>query len=93
MPQLLLLLNGKMSLVGPRPYMPREKDDMGDYYNIVIKYKPGITGLWQITGRSNTTFDDRLDIDVKYHKTHSLKNDFKILYKTARFVIKKDGAL
>ena len=93
MPQLLHLLTGKMTLVGPRPYLPSEKEDMGEYYGIITKYKPGITGLWQVTVRSNVTFEDRLDIDTTYHKIHSLKCDFKILYKTFMHVIKKEGAM
>lgn len=93
MPQLLLLLNGKMSLVGPRPYLPDEIDDMGEYYNIIIKMKPGITGYWQVSGRSEVTFDDRLDMDVVYSKNRSLKEDIKILLKTVMHVIKKEGAI
>lgn len=93
MPQLIHLLTGEMSLVGPRPYLPREREDMGEYYNVIIKHKPGITGLWQISGRSNTTFDDRLDIDAKYDKSYSLGMDFNILHKTAMNVIKKEGAI
>ena len=93
MPQLLHLLTGDMSLVGPRPYMLTEKEEMGEYYNIIIKSKPGITGLWQISGRSNTTFEDRLDLDANYGKNHSLKRDIKILWKTAEHVIKKEGAI
>lgn len=93
MPQLLNLLTGEMSLIGPRPYLPSEREDMGEYYNIIIKSKPGITGLWQISGRSNTTFDERLDYDIKYYKDYSLKTDFKILYKTFENVIKKEGAI
>ena len=93
MPQLLNVLNGTMSLVGPRPYLPREKEDMGDYYNIIIKDTPGVTGLWQVKGRSKTTFNDRLDLDIMYHKTKSLKNDFLILIKTFLSVFKKEGAI
>lgn len=93
MPQLLNLLTGEMSLIGPRPYLPSEREDMGEYYKIIIKSKPGITGLWKISGRSNTTFDERLDYDVKYYKDYSLKTDFKILYKTFENVIKKEGAI
>lgn len=93
MPQLLNLLKGEMTLVGPRPYLPYEKEDMGEYYGIIVKYKPGITGLWQVSGRSNTTFDDRLDLDTTYHKKHSLRYDAKILYKTFMHVIKKEGAI
>lgn len=93
MPQLLHLLTGEMSLVGPRPYLIREKEEMGEYYNIIVKHKPGITGLWQISGRSNTTFSDRLDLDVDYHKNYSFKLDLSILYKTVKHVIKKEGAV
>ena len=93
MPQLLNLLIGDMSLVGPRPYLPREKEDMGEYYNIFVKNKPGITGYWQIRGRSDVTFNDRLDMDIKYVKNNSLINDIKILFMTFLFVVKKEGAV
>lgn len=93
MPQLLNLLTGEMSLVGPRPYLPREKSDMGEYYNIIIKSKPGITGYWQTRGRSNTNFDDRLDLDIKYEKEKSLKKDFQILLGTMEIVLGKKGAM
>lgn len=92
-PQLLHLLDGKMSLVGPRPYLTSEKNDMGEYYNIIIKTKPGITGLWQVSGRSNATFDNRLDMDVIYYKNKCLKKDLDILCKTFIKVIKNDGAI
>ena len=55
-----------MSLVGPRPYLPREIKDMGESFNEIIKVKPGLTGLWQVNGRSDTTFEDRLRIDKEY---------------------------
>lgn len=82
-----------MSLIGPRPYLPYEKDDMGEYYNIIIHSRPGITGLWQTSGRSNTTFDDRLDIDIVYYKDNSIKGDIKIIFRTLKNVVKKTGAL
>ena len=93
MPQLIHLLTGEMTLVGPRPYLPHEKEDMGVYYGVITKYKPGITGLWQVSGRSNTTFDSRLDIDTTYHKFHSFRFDIKILYRTFVHVVKKEGAM
>ena len=92
MPQLIHLLSGKMSLVGPRPYLPREKEDMGECYNTIIKFTPGITGPWQIAGRSEVTFVDRLDIDLAYSKNKSLKEDIKILFKTFTKVILREGA-
>ena len=93
MPQLLHLLTGEMSLVGPRPYLPYEQEDMGKYYNIIIKNKPGITGYWQIRGRSDVTFDDRLDLDVIYFKNKSFLNDIKILFKTFKKVMDNEGAV
>ena len=92
-PQFINVFLGQMSFVGPRPYLPREKEEMGDYYNVITETKPGITGLWQTSGRSNTTFDERLDMDVTYYKDCSLKTDFKILIKTILNVVKKEGAV
>lgn len=66
---------------------------MGEYYNIIIKSKPGITGFWQIRGRSDVTFEDRLDLDIKYEKSKSLIQDIKVLFKTAISVMKKEGAV
>ena len=92
-PQLINVLLGNMSLVGPRPYLPREKEDMGEYYSSIIKVKPGITGYWQIRGRSKTSFNDRLKMDLQYVNNCSLKNDIKILVKTFSKVYKRDGAI
>ena len=92
-PQFINVLLGDMSIVGPRPYLDRERKSMGNYYNIITKYKPGITGLWQISGRSDVSFDDRLELDITYHKNHSLIKDIKILLKTIGRVMKKNGAM
>lgn len=92
-PQFINVLKGDMSLVGPRPYLPREKEDMSEYYTYIIKSRPGITGYWQIAGRSDVTFDDRLKMDYYYNKNRSLKNDLKILVKTVLNVVKKEGAI
>ncbi len=92
-PQFINVLKGEMSLVGPRPYLPREKEEMENYYNSIIKCKPGLTGFWQISGRSNTTFLDRLQMDTQYYYTKNLKTDLKILLKTVKNVICKDGAI
>ena len=93
MPQLIHLLDGSMSLVGPRPYLPDERADMGEYYKIIVRSKPGITGLWQVSGRSNATFDERLDFDIKYEKNKSLKQDFMIVLSTLKHVLRKEGAM
>lgn len=92
-PQFINVLIGDMSLVGPRPYLPREKEDMGEYYDYIIKTRPGITGYWQIAGRSDVTFDDRLKMDYDYIENKCLKNDSKIFIKTIMNVIKKEGAI
>lgn len=81
-PQFFNVLLGNMSLVGPRPYLPREREDMGDYYYEIIKCKPGITGYWQVNGRSNTTFEERLEMDKYYEKNRSFIMDVKIVIKT-----------
>ena len=92
-PQFINVLKGDMSLVGPRPYLPREKEDMGEYYTYIIQSRPGITGYWQIAGRSDVTFEDRLKMDYNYNQNKSLKTDLKLLVKTVLNVIKKEGAI
>lgn len=92
-PQFINVLKGEMSLVGPRPYLPREKEDMGEYYTYIIQSRPGITGYWQIAGRSDVTFEDRLKMDYNYTQNKSLKTDLKLLVKTVLNVVKKEGAI
>ena len=91
-PQIINIIKGDMSLVGPRPYLFREKKDMGKYFKIVTKVKPGLTGYWQVNGRNNTDFKDRLKMDGEYVKIRSLSLDIKIFLKTFIRVIKRDGA-
>ena len=93
LPQLINVLKGEMSLVGPRPYLYREKDDMGSKYQQIITVKPGLTGLWQVNGRSDVDFNERLEIDTKYIRDRSLWLDFKILLKTVSRVCRKGGAI
>lgn len=92
-PQFINVLKGEMSLVGPRPYLPGEKEDMNGFYKYITSCKPGLTGFWQISGRSEVTFTDRLDMDMKYYSKHSLKDDIKILNKTVMKIVKKEGAI
>lgn len=92
-PQFINVLKGDMSLVGPRPYLPREKEDMGECYTYIIKSRPGITGYWQIAGRSDVTFEERLKMDYEYNQNKSLKTDLKLLLKTVLNVVKKEGAI
>ena len=92
-PQFINVLKGDMSLVGPRPYLEREKEDMNGYYKYITTCKPGLTGLWQISGRSDVDFATRIDLDMQYYYNHSLKGDIKILFKTAMKLVKREGAL
>ena len=90
--QFFACLVGKMSLIGPRPYLPREKEDMGEYYYDVIKNKPGITGLWQARGRSDVGFENRCKLDRFYDEHKGLWFDFKILIWTVVSVFQSKGA-
>ncbi|MBR3614192.1 MAG: sugar transferase [Clostridia bacterium] len=91
-PQFINVLKGELSLVGPRAYMVTEKPEMGDAYETIIQCKPGITGLWQVSGRSDVTFENRLDMDINYYENYSLGMDIKILFKTVSAVLNGDGA-
>ena len=92
-PQFINVLKGEMSLVGPRPYLEREKEEMTYYYKYIVSCRPGLTGYWQIAGRSNVTFEDRLHMDMDYYRKHTLKTDIKILKKTVEKCLKKEGAI
>ncbi len=92
LPQFINILKGDMSLVGPRPYLNREKEDMKDSYHTIIKLKPGLTGLWQVSGRSDITFEERIDLDHTYFHECNFIHDIKILFKTVILVIKREGA-
>ena len=92
LPQLINVLKGEMSLVGPRPYLPREKEEMGNSYESISSCKPGITGYWQVNGRNNLSFQERLNMDCYYVKNRNLKEDMKLLVKTVAFVVRKEGA-
>ena len=74
-----------MNLIGPRPYMLNEKNKIGVYNeDILLKVKPGITGLWQVSGRNNITFADRIELDKWYIQNWSLWMDFVIFMKTIK---------
>ena len=77
-PQFINVLLGDMSLVGPRPYLPEEEERMGDYYDYIVAHKPGMTGVYQIAGNESVEFNDRLDMDVRYHYRKNLLLDLKI---------------
>ena len=92
-PQFFDVLAGRMSLIGPRPYLPKEKEDMSYFYKSIIKMKPGITGMWQANGRSNLTFLDRCKLDLYYYKNWSLWLDVVIVIKTFKAIIYGKGAI
>lgn len=92
-PQFINVIKGQMSLVGPRPYLPREKDDMGEYYDYIVQMKPGVTGPWQVSGRNELEFNDRLELDKEYCDRRGNRRDIKILFKTVAKVIRKEGAM
>ena len=92
LPQIINVLIGNMSLVGPRPYLPREKEDMGYYLNTICLTVPGITGLWQVSGRNNIEFAGRLQLDAWYVRNWSLWQDVVLLIKTFRVVFGRNGA-
>lgn len=90
--QFINVLKGEMSIVGPRPYLIREKEDMGEYYQDIIACKPGITGLWQVEGRSDIGFENRCRLDRFYRKHRGLWFDTKIFIKTFLSVLQSKGA-
>jgi lipopolysaccharide/colanic/teichoic acid biosynthesis glycosyltransferase len=93
LPQLINVLRGEMSLVGPRPPIPYEVDTYQTWHRRrVLEAKPGITGLWQVSGRSRVGFDEMVRLDVRYAMRRSFWLDLKILLLTPRAVILGDGA-
>ena len=92
-PQFINLLKGDMSLVGPRPYLYREKNDMGDYYDQIVQVKPGITGYWQVNGRNDVDFEERTYMDTYYIEHRGIIMDLKIILKTVLKMFKKEGAI
>jgi len=92
LPQMINIFLGDMSLIGNRPYLPREKKDMGKNYEEIIKTKPGLTGYWQVNGRSDTTFEERVDLESYYSKHCNLSMDIGIFFKTFAVVLFKKGA-
>ena len=91
MPQLINVLKGDMSIVGPRPQM---KDFLEHYTPEQMRrheVKPGMTGLAQVSGRNNLSWEEKFDLDVEYVDTHSILLDFKIMLKTVEVMLKKEG--
>jgi len=92
-PQFYNILQGKMNLIGPRPYMLSEKKKIGKFHeDLILRVKPGITGLWQVNGRNRLSFQERVELDSWYIQNWSLWGDFVILLKTIKVVLFKVGA-
>jgi Undecaprenyl-phosphate galactose phosphotransferase WbaP len=92
LPQLWNVLRGDMSLVGPRPYLPRESGEIGVAQSHILRVYPGITGPWQVSGRNRTSFGERVEIDVHYVRNWSIWLDLVILARTMKTVLLVRGA-
>jgi Undecaprenyl-phosphate galactose phosphotransferase WbaP len=92
LPQLWNVLRGEMSLVGPRPIVKAEAERYGDQLSLLARVKPGISGLWQVSGRSDTTYADRVRLDMYYIRNWSVWLDIFILAKTCAVVLRRQGA-
>ena len=87
LPQLWNVLKGEMSLVGPRPYLPRESEDIGATQSDILRVYPGMTGPWQVSGRSNTSFEDRVRMDAHYVRDWSVWLDLVLLARTVKTLV------
>lgn len=92
LPQLFNILIGNMSVVGPRPIVEKELEKYGVYGEKFLSAKPGLTGLWQASGRSDTTYDERVQMDMEYIDKRSFWFDIGIIFKTVGAVVKGRGA-
>lgn len=92
LPQLINVIVGDMSFVGPRPVVEEELDRYGDAAPVYLSVRPGITGLWQVSGRTDTSYEERVRLDEHYVKNWSMGTDIRILLRTVPAVIGKHGS-
>jgi len=92
LPQIFNVLKGEMSFVGPRPIVREECAKYGKYAELLMSVKPGITGLWQISGRNSISYENRVKLDVHYIKNNNFLFDLKIFFKTFKEVALRLGA-
>ena len=93
LPQLWNVLRGEMSLVGPRPVVPDEVREYGEYARLLLRVKPGLTGAWQVSGRSAVGYPERARLDLAYVAGRSLADDLRILARTIPAVLGRRGAV
>ncbi len=91
MPQLLNVIKGDMSIVGPRPQLSEFVEHYTPHQMRRHEVKPGMTGLAQVSGRNNLSWEEKFDLDVEYVETQSIRLDFKIMFKTVEVMLKKEG--
>ena len=92
LPQLINVLFGHMSLVGPRPALPEEAARYADHVRRRLVVKPGLTGLWQVSGRSDLSWEESVRLDLRYVENWSFALDMQILWKTSSALIRRSGA-
>jgi lipopolysaccharide/colanic/teichoic acid biosynthesis glycosyltransferase len=92
LPQLWNVLRGEMSLVGPRPYLPRESGDIGAAQSEILRVPPGITGPWQVAGRNHSAFEERVQMDGRYVRDWSVWLDIVLLARTVKCLALGRGA-
>ena len=92
LPQIFNVLKGEMSLVGPRPIIKKELERYGEYVDDYLMVKPGITGMWQVSGRSDIDYENRVLLDSWYVRNWSVWLDLMLLWRTAKVVLKGKGA-
>lgn len=92
LPQLINILNGSMSLIGPRPIVKDELEKYGDKKSEFLSVTPGLTGWWACSGRSDLTYEERIQLELYYVRNCSIKLDIKVFFKTIKSVVKREGA-
>lgn len=92
LPQLINVMRGEMSLVGPRPLLPDEVALLSPHHHYRHVCRPGLTGLWQVSGRKETSWEERMDLDIQYVETRTFRKDVQILARTVGVVFRGDGA-
>lgn len=93
LPQLINIINGDLSIIGPRPVIADELEKYGTNKDKFLSVTPGLTGYWAANGRSNTTYEQRMKMELYYIDNLSLKMDIKVFFKTILSVVKKEGAI